>query len=113
MKGAELLLLNTLTFVKELAINAEHHGQSAALSKIIREIDQTRAAYDHLQTAEGSPPPTSGNAVELRTVGKHKWLFINGVHVAQVVESSLLLSAGVGPRFAVTFGVDGITGFDF
>lgn len=57
-------------------------------------------------------PRANGNTVELRIVGKHKWLFINGVHIARVAATSLDFSADSTPQFTVTFAVDDIIGFD-
>lgn len=111
MSAVNLLLLNTLTFVKEVALNGQE-TPILALSKIIREVDITREAYDKHRAQEESTPRNSGNTVELRTVGKHKWLFVNGVHVAQVVRSSLAMSRDSADTFTVEFAVDTIQGFD-
>lgn len=68
-----------------------------------------RAADEHLRA---EVPVRSGNSVELRLVGKHKWLYINGVHVACVRDTKLTMSRDSVNTFTVEFDVDTIKGFD-
>lgn len=58
-----------------------------------------------------SPSPT-GNTVELRTIGKNKWLFVNGVHIAGVQVSKLTDSVNERTKVSIEFYVDHIIGFD-
>ena len=121
MSVQEILLLNTLIFVKELALHASH-GQmrpDKALVQIVQEIEKTHAIFmDATQQrfdqtlADSFDALNNGNRVELRPVGKHKWLFVNGVHIAGVVSTSLRHGSNAITTFTAEFAVTKFKGFD-
>lgn len=124
MSPQESLLLNTLAFVKEICLNAQQGITMPyeAHSQIIKEIDKTSEVYgqaaQYTKDAFGHSMASSfdalnnGNSVELRTVGKHKWLFVNNVHIARVEETRLTHGRNAITTFTAIFAVDKIKGFD-
>ena len=109
-KPTAFLLLNTLIYVKELCLN--NQPSDVLLSKIVEEVEKTRAAFD---TAMSGPPAFdsyNGNWVELRKVGMASWLFVNGVHIAGVKRTALNHASDCITTFTVEFEPGALIGFD-